>query len=199
MKTNKDGWIRHRGGSMPKKALGRIEVKFRDGDLLVSSSMDWDWKHYGRASDIMAWRLHKSEETAMTPLETNYTNPPPVKFDPIALRDTIRKKEQEISDSLETVEKWRSEIQCMHEKLKTEGFALVDSTKVEEDISDPNNWRIGDIFISSGVYTFDGEEVQMLSKSGDIFECAITGNRQDAEEGFGYAHREHHLTFVRRP
>lgn len=145
MKTDKDGWTRHRGGNIPTKAVGPIEIKFRDGETVASIANMWIWKHSGDRSDIIAWRLHKREEPATTPLETNYTNPPAVKFDPIALRDAIRKKEQEITDSLATVEKWRSEIQCMHDKLKAEGFALVDVPKPKEDMSNPKNWRKGDL------------------------------------------------------
>lgn len=52
-----DGWIEWRGGNCPVPVNSRVDIKFRDGDIGLAQSANWDWSHRGYRSDIIAYRI----------------------------------------------------------------------------------------------------------------------------------------------
>ena len=173
-KPNKDGWIRHRGGECPVDADAMVEVRFRDGDISRNqkASSFW-WDHNDCNSDIMAWRPRKPDIEALiqegidsadagklTPIsevrakcvkavtdKTPDVEMPAAKYfdGPIQWRDRIR----EIDAATIALNEERASLVA---KLKAEGFALIQSDEpngedesAHQDMSDPANWRVGDV------------------------------------------------------
>lgn len=58
-----DGWIDWRGGECPVPANSRVDIKFRDGDIGLAQSANWDWSHLGYRSDIIAYRIIPEQPT----------------------------------------------------------------------------------------------------------------------------------------
>lgn len=58
-----DGWIEWRGGECPVPANSRVDIKFRDGDIGLEQSANWDWIHLGYRSDIIAYRIIPEQPT----------------------------------------------------------------------------------------------------------------------------------------
>lgn len=57
-----DGWIEWGGGEMPTSSDCIVEVKFRDVDCQMEQEVfDFDWHHYGNASDIIAYRVIEND------------------------------------------------------------------------------------------------------------------------------------------
>ena len=52
-----DGWIEWGGGECPVPENSRVDIKFRDGDVGLEQSANWDWIHLGYRSDIIAYRI----------------------------------------------------------------------------------------------------------------------------------------------
>lgn len=58
-----DGWIEWSGGECPVGKDSRIDAKFSDGDELFGVSSDWDWGVDAGRCNIIAYRLHKPEQS----------------------------------------------------------------------------------------------------------------------------------------
>lgn len=50
-------WIEWGGGERPVIASIRVDIKFRDGDVGLAQNANWDWRHHGYGSDIIAYRI----------------------------------------------------------------------------------------------------------------------------------------------
>ena len=50
-------WIEWAGGERPVIASTRVDIKFRDGDVGLAQNANWDWRHHGYGSDIIAYRI----------------------------------------------------------------------------------------------------------------------------------------------
>ena len=60
--NEKDGWIKWNGGERPVPLYTRIEIKFRDGDILPGiGDNDLRWRHIGTNGDIIAYRVLTEE------------------------------------------------------------------------------------------------------------------------------------------
>lgn len=58
-----DGWNEWGGGECPVPANSRVDIKFRDGDIGLEQSANWDWIHLGYRSDIIAYRIIPEQPT----------------------------------------------------------------------------------------------------------------------------------------
>ena len=56
-------WIEWSGGNCPVPANSRVDIKFRDGDIGLEQSANWDWSHRGYRSDIIAYRIIPEQPT----------------------------------------------------------------------------------------------------------------------------------------
>lgn len=57
-----DGWIEWGGGSRPVDSDALVEVKFRAVDcMLALDAWEFNWNHYGNASDIIAYRVIEND------------------------------------------------------------------------------------------------------------------------------------------
>ena len=60
-----DGWIDWGGGECPVNASEMVDVMFGCGGRVSTNIADcWRWDHNGTDSDIIAYRLHQSQEAA---------------------------------------------------------------------------------------------------------------------------------------
>ena len=57
-----DGWVECGGGECPVGEDDRIDVKFSDGDTLFDVDSNWDWSGDVDMCNIIAYRLHKTEQ-----------------------------------------------------------------------------------------------------------------------------------------
>lgn len=196
-KANKDGWIRHRGGKCPvetKRAL--VDVRLRDGFVNMGTAESFDWGHDGVAGDIMAWKASKTE--AKGEPVSQHESPPETSmpsFDPVSLRQQweslgheIKSNECSIKATQEVIAGLVERQEAIKAELKAAGFLIyaeVDPVKVEasEDMSDPKNWREGDVFTitSEGTHGFkvghkvrmhhdDGSDMKGYEDYDDVFE-----------------------------
>lgn len=56
-----DGWIEWGGGARPVQNTTLIELKFRNGEINLSPAKHhYEWRHFDRWSDIIAYRVVKS-------------------------------------------------------------------------------------------------------------------------------------------
>lgn len=58
-----DGWIEWKGGECPVGEGDRIDVKFSDGDEFFDVSSYWGWGADAGCCNIIAYRLHKPEQS----------------------------------------------------------------------------------------------------------------------------------------
>lgn len=58
-----DGWIEWKGGECPVGEDDRIDIKFSDGDELFDAGSNWDWGVDAGRCNIIAYRLHKPEQS----------------------------------------------------------------------------------------------------------------------------------------
>jgi len=157
-KAGKDGWIRHRGGNCPVEKGTRVDVRFRNGDIVYGvpalerhesvHAYGWTantefWKKDNVSADIMAYRLHKPAEQVDDNADLKAAA-----YDAIQLlqwRDRIT----EIDSTTQALTAERAELV---QKLASEGFALIGRmADPVEDMSDWRNWKVGD----EVVYTSD--------------------------------------------
>ena len=164
-------WKRHRGGKQPVFE-GKVEVKFRDGDIEEWFSHSLDWSHNGKGRDIMQYRIisqPQAEEVEVRKFtqDLNMHTPQgefirgPISLNdeviypaeaqwqqstgPLAWRDTIIHCQAFIEDC-------EREIQRNMDLLDAEGLMMqTDSKKAMQhyvpqvDLLDWNNWQNGDI------------------------------------------------------
>ena len=218
MSKNAEVWIRHRGGKCPVEKGARVDVRYRDGEISMNQpalekgdpSEPWaeDWSHDNCVADIMAYRLHKPAEQveACSKPELNVNlpdgygeiyNAQPVEIGPIQWRDRIA----EIDFDIHSLTAERAELV---QKLAGEGFALIvrindlltDAAQKHEDMSDPKNWRNGDIvecIVDHEDYFTSGYRYVV-----DYMECDWVNIHAD-DEGDENAIRPHKVKFHSRP
>lgn len=185
-KENKDGWIRHRGGKCPVDADEKVDVRFSDGDTVnyvSAANLSWPHRHCHISSRIMAYRPHKTEQKAAPVSEPKGKTPMPISetgAGPIEWRDRIRQIDAEESKRNEehrkAIEALEEERLSLVQKLESEGFKLIEDKPAcdgfpAEDMSDPDNWRTGDlieIVSNSNDHKFQiGELVRIKGVSGE--------------------------------
>lgn len=155
-KSNKDGWIRHRGGKCPVEAMDAVDVRFRSGVIKTDCDyLSFRWQHTDEPGDIMAWRPHNADNQIEQVVVDNVkafndqAEMPAAKYfdGPLQWRDRIREIDRE-QDKAEAVHKAATEARDAERadlvaKLKAEGLALVQAQ--QEDMSNPANWKAGDM------------------------------------------------------
>ena len=150
-KPNKDGWIRHRGGKCQVEAGGRVDYRMRNGRIGINERaelLDWGRDKEIPRADIMAYRLHNPAEQVEA-----CSKPDPHDS---AKRDSdyvcwMRDRIAEIDRTVEALEEERV---SLVQRLEGEGFRLIervnaglsDAMQAHEDMSNPKNWRVGDVF-----------------------------------------------------
>lgn len=223
-KANKDGWIRHRGGKCPVDAGTLVDVRFRDGEIscsqqaLMKGKPDeaWakDWAHSGHCGDIMAWRPAKTEakESQETSEETigSCDQPKEPPSDPVSLRQQweslgheIKSNECSIQSIQEAIAGLVERQESIKAELKAAGFLIyaeAETVKVDasEDMSDPKNWREGDVFTvtQTGSHSFNiGQKVKMTHDDGSMVKLYESCDN-DQE---GYWVHDYILEFNSRP
>lgn len=153
--TNKDGFIRHRGGKCPVEAGTLVDVRHRDGDIFLAEpacglGRAETWAHSNHKGDIMAYRIHTPSEQPATVKESSPVEPISPIDGPLQWRDRITeidaesKAESERHNAAMTaLDTERAELV---QKLASEGLALIErKAEPVEDMSDPAKWRKGDI------------------------------------------------------
>lgn len=131
-KANKDGWKRVWGRRCPTDASTIIDVRLRSGAIETNAPADtWNWERTRHPLEVMAWRVH-SVEAKQAP-----------KFDPVALRDEVNERKEEITQYLKNIDDNKARIAEIENQLAEEGFALVEKTQQKQalpDMDDPKNW-----------------------------------------------------------
>ena len=62
-----DGWIEWGGGVIPISTNTFVDVKFNNGDVRLGKiAGEYSWEHAWQGSNIIAYRLHKTQEAAQT-------------------------------------------------------------------------------------------------------------------------------------
>lgn len=196
-KANKDGWVRHRGGKQPVDDDVRIDVRLRNGEIFIDHFADgYAWPHRADDGDIMAWRPHKTveqriieaEQSALADKCNEEAEMPAAKYfdGPIQWRDRIR----EIDAATISLNEERASLVA---KLKAEGFVLIQSDEpnsedesaqqdiAQQDMSDPANWRVGDLFEITGE---DSHRFPM----GELVKLIVFENDHDESNGHRYAY-----------
>jgi len=155
-KSNKDGWVRHRGGKCPVEA-GSVEIRMRGGVTGIEVARFLRWSHGMGSGDIMSYRIHKpSEETAdekvmrecvdkCASTESEHEpiyNAQAIEHGPLQWRDRIN----EIDFTVKALAGERASLVL---KLADEGLQLIEGAsapvKPVEDMSDWRNWKVGDV------------------------------------------------------
>lgn len=127
-KANKDGWIRHRGGKQPVADNEFVQARLRDGTIqsMPMKAGFYYWDHESESSDIMAYRIHPTEQQEPQPMTA----------------EQIRTKYIENLASIADLHKQNA---ALVDDLRKIGFDFYDTPKEpQEDMSDPKNWRVGD-------------------------------------------------------
>ena len=122
-----------------------------------------------------------------------------------SLRNSILSLQQERVSLQEKIEQNIAQEKSLTEKLKELGFLLVDETKtvlyaedIEEDMTDPCNWKVGDVIAGESGYSFDGEPVKIrnILYQGEHFECT---KEFDQGDDFKYHFSAQDSKFLYRP
>lgn len=157
--ANKDGWVRHRGGKCPVEAGTLVDVKYRGGGIVHRHYATADkatsqialaaiWQHRKDDRDIMYYRIHKPDPEAVK--ESLPVEPVAPIAGPLQWRDRITEIDAESkaeaarhSAAMTALDTERAELV---QKLASEGLAMIErKADPVEDMSDPANWRKGDI------------------------------------------------------
>ena len=169
-KANKDGWIRHRGGKCPVEDRSTyINGRFRSGEQYHGPAYGVAWSHAGKPSDLMAWRPHKPEQKSLSSVAADgelWSDAKEMRAvetfaGPTQWRDRIREigaaSKEEEARHCAAMEAYDAELASLVAKLKAEGFALIQGDEpngevesdqrdiAQQDMSDPANWRVGDL------------------------------------------------------
>lgn len=122
-----------------------------------------------------------------------------------SLRNSILSLQQERVSLQEKIEQNTAQEKSLTEQLKELGFLVVDETKtvlyaedIEEDMTDPCNWKVGDVITGESGYTFDGEPVKIrnIIYQGKYFECT---KEFDQGDDFKYHFSAQDSKFLYRP
>ena len=122
-----------------------------------------------------------------------------------SLRNSILSLQQERVSLQEKIEQNIAQEKSLTEKLKELGFLLVDETKtvlyaedIEEDMTDPCNWKVGDVIAGESGYSFDEKPVKIrnILYQGEHFECT---KEFDQGDDFKYHFSAQDSKFLYRP
>lgn len=126
-KANKDGWIRHRGGKCPLSGNPVVDVRLRTGAWQRGYASCYEWSHNNQPYDIMAYSIHTATQQEPQPMTA----------------EQIRTKYIENLASIADLHKQNA---TLVDDLRKMGFDFYDEPKeTQEDMSDPKNWRVGDL------------------------------------------------------
>lgn len=182
--VSKDGWIRHRGGKCKVGGDVMVEYRMRYGDTGYAVSSSLDWIHRASEYDIMAFKVCKGdceidESFEEAKAESKAIADEQASFDALCIRDEIKERKAEIEVN-------QKRIAELVEKLRSEGFALIDGGVVEpeEDMRDPKNWKAGDVVeaTNSSSYGFTNGSLYSLLDDG----VSEWGSVLIAEDDEGY-------------
>lgn len=151
-KTVKDEnpWRRNRGRKTPP-IDGLVDVKYRDGTIHEGNAADWwEWQHTNDDDDIMYWRAHTPPAKPATVKQSLSVDPVSPISGPLQWRDRITEIDAESkaendrhSAAMTALDTERAELV---QKLSSEGLAMIErKAEPVEDMSDPANWREGDV------------------------------------------------------
>lgn len=157
-KSDKNGWIRHRGGKCPVDGDTVVDIRCRNGRVHEGEpAYQFIWKHSNDIGDAMAYRIHKPAE--QPECEGRACEMPDAErhskeclldaaidqgWDgPIQWRDRIR----EIDRTVEALEEERV---SLIQRLEGEGLQLLQgrvcwAVQPVEDMSYWRNWKVGDL------------------------------------------------------
>lgn len=198
-KANAQGWVRNRGRKNPLDVCTLVDARLRSGDVVTGKfSENLHWVHTGNNSDLMAYRVNESVDTASPEVTAPVDGP-------LQWRDRIT----EIDRAVEALEEERA---SLIQKLADEGFKLIKWDAVELQAQDkpkagtasvpPEEWQVGDILLacgSCGGFDFAGELVTILELvDGGGFEVA-TSDEPDYGWYFMADEVETDLRFHSRP
>lgn len=131
-----------------------------------------------------------------------------------SLRDSILFLQQERVSLQEKIEQNIAQEKGLTEQLKGLGFLLVESEErpanvvdeksvlyaedIEEDMTDPRNWKVGDVITGESGYSFDGKPVKIrkILYEGESFECT---KEFDLSDDFQYRFPANECEFLYRP
>lgn len=155
------GWKRHRGGKCPVVAGTRVSTKHRDGTItpvhhLTADPMARDvslktaWAHRKYRYDIMYYKPAEQPAPVSEPKGEVFTGTVESASGPLEWRDRIHELDSMRAEVEEVYQRQVSEIVKergeLVGKLAGEGLALVEvAVQPVEDMSDPANWRKGDL------------------------------------------------------
>lgn len=210
-------WIEWNGGVCPVERGTLVDVKHRNGNTLTekkalhTGSGCVEWQHSSCGRDIIAYRLHKPEQTA-APLTEQ-------------LSAAIDKRDKQVEKAKRHAEKLQqqdAEVQRLIEELSKELSTQLnmpvkiwyvnelDGPGIEiefwrndipedVDVDDPKTWRKGDVV----------ECIDVTEGNSDFFTvgCQYIFNKTDSvnvhikedDEGDGCLMRNHCFRFIRRP
>lgn len=212
MSKSAEGWIRHRAGrKCPVESGVKVDYRMRSKKEAYGERaelLDWGLDNECPASDIMAYRPHNPAEQveACSKPELQIRLPDgygeiysaqAVEHGPIQWRDRITT----IDFDIHSLTAERAELV---QKLASEGFALIgrindlltDAAQKHEDMSDPKNWRNGDIvecIVNHEDYFTSGSRYVV-----DYMECDWVNIHAD-DDGDENAIRPHKVKFHSRP
>lgn len=162
-KANKDGWIRHRGGECPVKQGTLVDVRYRDGYIeygipALEFAEQGDrsaiaWSHGDGYADIMAYRLSNTEDVPTIDMQKE--TPESLRARYIAAGEEIRANEVTIESRKAEIAQLEKEREELREKVRAMGLDFWDAQYTTfDDMSDPRNWKKGDIVQCIAAHTF---------------------------------------------
>lgn len=200
-----DGWIGWSGGECPLPEGAPCEVQYANGQKSKGGALDPAdnmeqafWRHdIGNSYNIIAYRLILGENTMTTTAVDDQFAPDENEWDGEGLTTNMQ---QSLADQLETAIATLADAQQNVDRLREEyraAYPLIHGVvEPGKDMTDPSNWRAGDVFKYIGDETDwytqgkeymikeDGQGFYVLDDDGEVMRAAL-------EDG--------DLEFVRRP
>ena len=197
MSKNAGCWIRHNSKQQPVDDHVEVEIRTRGGDYEVCKASGFTWDATAE-NQIMAYRLHKPAE------QVEACSKPDPRDSAKRDSDYVCWMRDRITEIDATTQALTTERADLVQKLASEGFALIgrinelltDSAQKHEDMSDPKNWRNGDIvecIVDHEDYFTAGYRYVV-----DYMECDWVNIHYD-DEGDENAIRPHKVKFHSRP
>ena len=178
-----DGWVEWGGGECPVGEDDRIDVKFSDCDTLFDVDSNWDWGGDVDMCNIIAYRLHKPEQSKPEFCESVMRSIP----EPIA-KPTIEQLAADYRNAKSHAERLQKE--AGEASVKAESFAVEIRKKILElqeliGISKPDSepelvitdWR--DLQVNDVIFVGEYDE----HESGEYVVIEL----EDRDYGGGYA------------
>lgn len=210
-----DGWIEWKGGECPVEVGALIDVKYRDLHVQLGSKVGdrsavemyatTHWRNSGGAADIIAYRLHKLEQSKPEFCESVMRSIP----EPIAkptieqlaadyhnAKDYAERKQQEADDAKADV---GAKLKALNLAGKEHGLLVSPVTAKQEPelvITDWRQWRVGDV-VSWSLLNHAGE-FEIISVHHDPSRNIGDFEVEDKQGGV-YRVYGNECRFIRRP